>query len=111
MMKTKQRKPNWFILDLLFMIFLMALCAESQLALTSLEHALVLVLLIVVGFGSIGVWIAANAAGLSELGRDKRDSRPYTITFHTVPPCGEGNEVRGDFTEIEFSDKACREGE
>lgn len=82
-MKTQTPKPNWFTLDLIFMIFLLALLAESQAAFSPLEHGLILTLMLI-GFAVlIGGWTWANQYALESVTR--REKHPYTITVHTVP--------------------------
>jgi hypothetical protein len=84
-MKYSSPKPNWFILDLLFMIYLVALFVESQTPLSQNAHMLALGFMTIGFFSLIGIWIWTNQYALEALDQKERPIRPYRISVHTTP--------------------------
>jgi hypothetical protein len=82
-MRSKQnRRPRWNTLNLILLLAVGALVLEHRLHLAPTGHTIVLILIVVVIYGSMGLWVQSNAAALEDLDaedyqKQRRDPAVY----------------------------------
>lgn len=67
-MRARQyHRPRWNMLALILIVAVCGLAAEHNLHLTPAGHKVALLVIIVVGYGSLGVWVKSNEVALETL--------------------------------------------
>jgi hypothetical protein len=63
----RNRRPRWNALYLILLMTIGGLVLTPRLHLTSIDHKIVLLLIVVVIYGVIGLWIKSNTEALQDL--------------------------------------------
>ena len=67
MRSKRNRRPRWNALHLILLVVIGGLMLTHRLHLTSIDHKIVLLLIVVAAYGLMGFWIKSNTEALQEL--------------------------------------------
>ncbi|NLF79458.1 MAG: hypothetical protein GX573_27510 [Chloroflexi bacterium] len=71
MCPKRNRRPRWYVLDLIMLLAVGALVLEHSLNVTPIGHKVILSVIVVAVYGLMGSWVKANTATLDALDAEK----------------------------------------